>query len=380
LVLDESEDDMSNQFIYSEEFDPPRIGVNCGCGVIKWFNLSPVNTDAAMVPKARTDLELPASTKFAKIVSDENQPCYAVSAVEWIFARAVDMHTFLVDAAVLGIDVLSGNIDEGLNGFVLLADLLNGANDIMDVVEVSKGQVASVFGDEDLVDLMVSHWTYDGEVTRNELDAWIEYAPSFVWGVPVRLLLYLWMVYGILSNYNQNLEMLAAECESGYSLSDGGIPGAGGELGSGGEGAIETTVEDSGTVYPVWTWLFDPDHTFYDPGDEYTLPSVGPLAAIYIEGTMTGTGTPHMSLQVDGVPLYDDMNSGEAPGRLSLLARTTQQSLVVAETLFDDPAEMTIIVTWPSGNDIASWEFNENSGGTAYYHISKIILIGEPLP
>lgn len=283
LVIDESEDEMSNQFIYSEEFNPPRIGVNCGCGTIKWFNLSPVSDLDVMVDKTRPDKAISPSTKFAKIVSPANQSCYAESAVAWIFSRAVDMHSMLVDAATLGIDSMAGEKDELVEWALLLVDLFNGANDLWNVVGRSKGQVAAIFADQDLIDTMVAAWTFEGEVTRQELDLWIENAPGYTWGVPVRLLLYTWMVYGMFSRYNQHLELLAAECESGYSLETGGIPGAGGSGGGAPGytgGAVETTIEDSGDTFPVWTWTFDPQFVFYDTGDRLDLIDVGGVIAI----------------------------------------------------------------------------------------------------
>ena len=379
LVIDESDNEMSNQFIYSEEFDPPRIGINCGCGTIKWFNLNPVNNDAVMVQKVRDDKSIIPSTKFSKIVSSGNMTCYAVSAVEWIFGRAVDMHTFLVDAAVLGIDVLSGDIDEGLDGFLLLADLLNGANDIMDVVEVSKGQVASVFGDQDLIDLMVAEWNFDGGVTRDELDAWIENAPHFVWGVPVRLLLYLWMVYGLLSNYNQNLEMLAAECESGFSLSDGGIPGAGGTGGGVpgyGDGAVETEVEHEGSTYPVWTWTLPP-FTFYDAGDMLSVIDVGPIAAMgWTFRQIDDWGSTAFSLY-DGATDYwiSALMHYSATNEVYAL-RTTNQSRIVLEGLQGVPTFIDIETF-----DYPLWlTMYAHDQGTERIELSELIIVGEPLP
>ena len=234
-LCEECEDDMACA-------KPVKIGSKwylysdcAGCDNPLYFELTPVSVDNEGQPISVYDGGsfgggfssgggASGSWDFSG-VSDDNVSCYAEKATAYMLGRALEFAKAVIDWTALGVDVFAGEYDEWLEVARLTGDLIFGTGDMTEIQNLTKSQVETVFASAAVVDPLAAAWTFTGTATRSELFQWVGNAPVLSGGVPVRFLLDQWLGFSIIAGYNNDLAVLAAECESGNTIPiDDGFP------------------------------------------------------------------------------------------------------------------------------------------------------------
>lgn len=265
---------------------------NCGCGDTELYRLDRATVEVDNDTGDTKVLLLDVTDKGAgkdydfPVVADGNQACYAEKAVEYLLGRAWEYHQVWEEILAIGVDNLLGSLDEWLDVGGLISQILTGVGG--GVIEATRGwstaDLQDAFESQDFIDGMVASWTYSGAVTRDELNEWAQTAPVYLAvddqseieamlsGIRMRELLAYWVRWSLINGYNDDLQILAAECETGRTLAD----------------IVETYYQEikvNGDTYPTWT--FHPN--LVDPGPGEWQPDVPDLQAIAAVWTISGT-------------------------------------------------------------------------------------------
>jgi len=190
---------------------------NCCGGATKHYQITRTGVDANGNPISIMDGGADNGFDFGS-VSESNADCYAASATDYLISRADDWSNAVISFSFLAGDALVGLSDEIIDGVALLSQLLLGNSDLQTIQTFTTQQVSNALTDTTFRQTLIDAWTFNNTVTRNELRDWIDDAPYFVNGVPVRLILMSWLDFSIVTGYNRQLATLAATCESTVNL------------------------------------------------------------------------------------------------------------------------------------------------------------------
>lgn len=152
--------------------------------------------------------------------------CYAQKAADYLLDRARDFHLLMLDIALVGFDNVSGPIDEFVDAALLAVGLLTGNVDANSVREFTTANIEDAFNDATLRANMQKAWAdlgYTNSVSRQQLAEWASRAPILIGGAPVRSWMQQWVYGSVIPAYNQTLARLATECTTGDTIAGNGI-------------------------------------------------------------------------------------------------------------------------------------------------------------
>ena len=198
---------------------PYLVEVCCG-GDVSAYQLTPVIFDANGNPvsAANGGASSFGGSTWDGIVSDANITCYADGATNYLVGRAIDFSAAVIDWTTAGVGALAGDYDEWLNVALLISDLVFGTPTLNDIRDYTIGSITTALTSATVTDALAANWTFGGTVTKDGLRSWVSSAPFIVSGVPVRSILNAWIDYSLLLGINNDLERIAAQCQSGNSI------------------------------------------------------------------------------------------------------------------------------------------------------------------
>lgn len=272
----------------------------CGCGDSNFYPLGDaanLGIDAATGEAAL----LAGDTGGVKFEGKEDyKACYTDAAVPFLLGRCVAYQGLLAELLATAIDFASA-ADEFVDLVALAEAWLKGDPDMADWAGLVNNTVEAAFADATFQQTMMDAWeakTSITAVTRQDLIYWIQDAPQFVNGVPVRWLLKDWAKYCRLDTINRELSRFAAACQGETSYNPFPDPGY-------------SDIDINGTTYRVWAW--EPDEVLTGSGDEWVLPSETSgfeVRAILATVTMGASGNLTTYLSNDKLFLHASLPSG----------------------------------------------------------------------
>lgn len=200
---------------------------NCCGGATKYYQLAAANLTSEGTPIAG---ELGGSfggafdggSTWDGVVTENNASCYAQEATAYLLNAAEEFAHVVIDAATLGIDYVSGNVDEVIDAISLIAALAFNTLTASEIQSLTKAQVTTALTDSTLIATMEAAWNYTGSVNKLQLWDWAKSAPIIGNAVPVQFIINQMIGFSLPNGLNSQLELLAASCESGATVDESG--------------------------------------------------------------------------------------------------------------------------------------------------------------
>ena len=207
---------------------------NCGCGDTELYRLSPASVEVDSKSGNASVLSAASSEKTGKIpnVSQDNFDCFAAKVVPYLLGRALEFAGVLETIIEEGVTALSGSVGDWLDiGGVVQLVLLGGASDFYELISgYSMSDVENAYNDSAFQATMLDAWVASGDISRADLREWVEAAPLYVPlgdmpegvvpinGWKMRQALKQWVNFSLLSGLADDIQEMAAECESGATI------------------------------------------------------------------------------------------------------------------------------------------------------------------
>jgi len=342
---------------------------NCSCGDTQLYQLNQASVDAngAVYYPQLGDVafSFPGVTETA-------EDCYALASAEFLLGRVIDWHSSAVDLALQGLDILT-ELPEIANWFLVLGDILNGAADMPQIVAIAKSQVASVLSDTDLIESVAADWIYPAGITREGLKQYAKTTDKLVAGVPLQLMFWGFALTADMTYINQQLAILAAECESG--LSAGGNP-----IDLGG-GASYTELPYSGETYPIWVQEYDPILLIVGGTTSIDVPSTDSIMSVIWETKAVPSAPPGNAADwIETVATIDTVGTSgshriyrdDAMHYIGLSDDATYAAIANSIHALDVSNVNTAI-------NVGTIAIKITSALSAYQELHSVTIIGEPL-
>jgi len=185
------------------------LTVDCGCGNIRRFALS----EASIDPITGGTIQ-PEEIADIPIVDSDNANCYQTRATNYLLDRAAAYAGQVYDLLSFGVDIAI-DWDEYVDGAGTVVDVLNGGNDVDELSQYTKSQMVSALQGETFRADMASRLPI-GKLSRLSLLQWTNSAPWLVGGIPVKIILNLWVSNTLLFGYQSALSQIATDCNSSF--------------------------------------------------------------------------------------------------------------------------------------------------------------------
>jgi len=187
----------------------------CGCDDTRFYELSSVQIDESGLPLPTNDAPENSAIVGIGTVSESNANCYAQKATAYLLKRAYDYASAAIGAVSIASDQFE-LISETVEVADTIYEFFSGNNNDIDTLrEYTESQVYSALFSPQVVTALESAWGFTGKVSRSQLYKWTQKAPMIVNGVPVRMVLDLWVTSSLIAFYNARLAEIAISCEVG---------------------------------------------------------------------------------------------------------------------------------------------------------------------